>query len=306
MALVNLNLPGDLLGGTNVGNVVSIGGGNTNGNTIADIGLVADLPGVTVVDGRASILSPEGDLVAASVGANVRVGTGAADLIDGALGDDVIFGGGGDDRINGGAGNDVLDGGADNDAIYGNQGNDTLYGRDGNDLMNGGQGDDLIYGNQGNDTVTGSQGRDTVFGGQGNDVVDYSGFTDAQLVYGNFQDDVITGGEGADRLFGGQGNDVVRGGGGGDALYGNLGDDVLTGGAGADRFVIANLIMGVNSGADRITDFDAGEGDRIALNGQTYTAQGDTNGNTVLALSGGGTVTLDGVMAGSVQASWFV
>ena len=305
MALLNLSLPGNLLGGTNIGGLISIGTGNAVSTSIADLGLVVNLPGVAVVDGAASILGPDGNLVSAGVGANLQVGRGVGDLINGLLGDDVIFGSGGDDRINGGAGNDVLDGGANNDAIYGNQGNDTIFGRYGDDVLNGGQGDDLIYGNQGNDVITGSLGRDTVFAGQGSDVVDYSGFSASQLIYGNFQDDVITGGEGDDRLFGGQGNDVVRGGGGNDVLFGNLGDDVLTGGAGADRFVIANLINGINSGADRITDFNAAAGDSIALNGQSYAARGDTNGNTVLSLSGGGTVTLDGVTASSVQASWF-
>ena len=67
--------------------------------------------------------------------------------------------------------------------------------------------------------------------------------------------------------------------------------------------MIANLINRVNSGADRVTDLTAGEGDRIARDGQSGTARGDTSGSTVLALSGGGTASLDGVTASSVQGS---
>jgi Ca2+-binding RTX toxin-like protein len=125
------------------------------------------------------------------------------------------------------------------------------------------------------------------------------------MIYGNMQDDVLLGGAGDDRIFGGQGNDVLRGGAGSDTLFGNLGDDILTGGAGADRYVFAAPIAGQNSGADRITDFDAGAGDRIALNGQGVGILGEVGGSVVLQLSGGGTVTLDGIAAGSVQGSWF-
>ena len=55
---------------------------------------------------------------------------------------------------------------------------------------------------------------------------------------------------GGDDLRGGSGNDVLNGGGG---------SDVLTGGLGADRFILS---LG---GVDTVTDFDAAQGDSIAL-----------------------------------------
>lgn len=305
MALINLGLPGNLLGGVNLLDIISVGTNGAAPNTAVDVGILENLPVGGIVGGVASVLTPEGNLLNVDAGLNLQLGTNVGDLIGGLLGDDLLIGGGGDDRINGGPGNDVLDGGAGNDLIYGNQGNDILYGRFGNDLLNGGAGDDLIYGNQDQDTVTGSLGRDTVYAGQGNDLVDYSAFGEAQMIYGNMQDDVLLGGAGDDRIFGGQGNDVLQGGGGADNLFGNLGNDVLTGGAGADRFVFAGPIAGQNSGADRITDFNAGEGDRIVLNGQGVGILGEAGGSVVLQLSGGGTVTLDGIAASSVQGGWF-
>ncbi len=304
MALINLGLPGNLLGGTNILDLISVGTNSNTSNTVLDVGVLENLPVADTVDGLTSLLTPEGNTLTVDAGVNLQLGSAVGDLINGLVGNDLLVGGGGDDRINGGDGNDVLDGGDGSDMIYGNRGNDTLFGRFGNDYLNGGQGDDLIYGNQGNDTVAGSLGRDTVYAGQGNDLVDYSAFSDAQIIYGNMQDDILRGGAGDDRIFGGQGNDVLNGGAGADTLFGNLGDDILTGGAGADRFVFAGATFGQNSGADRITDFNAGEGDRIALNGQTATAF-DSNGSTILLLSGGGTVQLDGVAASSVQSGWF-
>jgi len=89
----------------------------------------------------------------------------------------------------------------------------------------------------------------------------------------------------AEQLFGGSGNDALTGGAGDDALFGGLGDDtlaggggqdVLTGGAGADRFefeigedgvrVMQNVRLSeLGFEADVVEDFDAEEGDSIAL-----------------------------------------
>ena len=55
--------------------------------------------------------------------------------------------------------------------------------------------------------------------------------------------------------------------------YGGYGADTLTGGAGADTFTFASLLDGKN--IDTITDFNAGEGDKIALNQAVFGRLGD-------------------------------
>ncbi|ABW33353.1 FG-GAP-like repeat-containing protein [Acaryochloris marina] len=67
-------------------------------------------------------------------------------------------------------------------------------------------------------------------------------------------------------------NDSLLGGAGNDRLVGGAGNDLLTGGADADRFVFdANAAV---SGINRITDFNAVEGDRLEI---TQAAFGITN-----------------------------
>ena len=76
--------------------------------------------------------------------------------------------------------------------------------------------------------------------------------------------------------WGWRGNDTLLGGNGSDRLEGALGRDILTGGRGADVFVFVALAdSGTARGADRITDFRAGQGDQIDLSG--------LDGNTNLA-----------------------
>lgn len=133
----------------------------------------------------------------------------------------------------------------------------------------------------GADTVNGLETRDIMFGNGG-----------ADTLYGNGADDL---------LFGGAGNDTLMGGIGNDTLWGDADADLLTGGTGADIFAFAQT-----SGADRITDFSTAEGDRLSLNGQSYVTGDDGQGNLMLTLSGGGSVTLQGVAASTTPTSaWF-
>ncbi|MGU3537396.1 Ig-like domain-containing protein [Methylobacterium sp. A54F] len=188
-------------------------------------------------------------------------GDGAAQTIVGGLADDSLFGG---------AGNDVLQGGLGDDLLLGNQDADLLMGNRGRDALFGGQGDDTLFGGQDNDRLTGDIGSDLQFGNLGNDTL-----------FGNQGADTLFGGQGADTLYGGQGDDV---------LSGDLGDDVLSGDLGADRYV-----FGADSGRDLILGFSQSQGDRIDLQGQTYRVETSASGNTLLTLSGGGTVELSGV-----------
>jgi len=163
-------------------------------------------------------------------------------------------------------------------------------------------GDDQITGAGAADLIRGFTGADMLHGNGGNDVL-----------FGNQGSDVLYGGQGADTLFGGQGADVVYGEAGNDMLVGNLGDDTLFGGQGSD-IMAGNggadvFVFGRGSGSDRdaVADFNAAEGDRIALaDGVTYTVASDAAGNAVLMLSSGDTAILVGVSASVVNTDWFV
>ncbi|MFJ3261054.1 retention module-containing protein [Pseudomonas sp. NPDC086581] len=80
-------------------------------------------------------------------------------------------------------------------------------------------------------------------------------------LYGGDGNDILYGQGGNDFLFGENGNDILFGGTGDDQLTGGKGDDILTGGAGADTFIW----RAGDIGNDTITDFKAGEGDRIDI-----------------------------------------
>ncbi|MFV3369609.1 retention module-containing protein [Pseudomonas sp. NY15435] len=80
-------------------------------------------------------------------------------------------------------------------------------------------------------------------------------------LYGGDGNDILYGQGGNDFLFGENGNDILFGGTGNDQLTGGKGNDILTGGAGADTFIW----KAGDIGNDTITDFKAGEGDRIDI-----------------------------------------
>jgi Ca2+-binding RTX toxin-like protein len=105
---------------------------------------------------------------------------------------------------------------------------------------------DRMEGRAGNDTILSQAGNDTVLGGTGNDRIDAGAGNDR--VVGGDGNDLILGGAGADRLTGEAGYDVFDGG---------TGRDTMSGGLGGDTFVFGT--------GDRVTDFNALEGDQIAF-----------------------------------------
>ena len=141
---------------------------------------------------------------------------------------------------------------------------------------------------------------------------------DADIAYGNKQSDTVYGGAGDDVVYGGQENDTVSGGAGDDHIFGNrgddtldggAGDDVMAGGAGTDRFVI-----GLNSGADIISDFESDEiidlsmldlpetdFDSFKASRVTITAEGHAR----IDLGDGNQVTLVGVAPDDLAAGNF-
>jgi Ca2+-binding RTX toxin-like protein len=124
--------------------------------------------------------------------------------------------------------------------------------------------ENVITGNALNNVLSGLNGNDTLNGGGGNDLLD-----------------------------GGRGNDQLNGGEGDDTLIGGQGDDRLTGGIGADTFRFAS-----QSGNDVILDFDKTQDKLVFETGTGIKSSKalDTNGDgtldMVLALKGGGSVTL--------------
>lgn len=91
-------------------------------------------------------------------GDDTLVGTSGSDEIDAKQGDDSIDGLGGDDTLVGGQGDDTVSGGDGNDIISGDQGDDSLSGGLGDDTIYGGEGADTIDGGLGNDVMYGGQG----------------------------------------------------------------------------------------------------------------------------------------------------
>jgi Ca2+-binding RTX toxin-like protein len=217
-----------------------------------------------------------------------------------------ISGGSGNDTLIGNSSNNILKGGAGDDSLNGGGGDDVLEGGDGNDtadysttaaavvvdLLKGvatGDGTDTlvsienVIGSNGNDTLTGNTaanrlqggaGDDLLNGGDGSDTADYSKTTEAVVV------DLSSGsatGDGNDTLvsienvIGGSGNDRLTGNSGNNLLDGGQGLDLLTGGAGADMFRFSAKPTNISTAvADRITDFDSAQGDKIQISKSAF------------------------------------
>ncbi|WP_413159946.1 peptidylprolyl isomerase [Capilliphycus salinus ALCB114379] len=181
----------------------------------------------------------------------------------------------------------------------------------GNDSVIGSVGSDVVNGNQGNDTITGDAGDDYIFGDQDNDLIDSGDGND--IVNGNQGNDTISGGAGNDFLRGGKDNDLIDAGAGNDYLIGDLGIDTLTGGTGADTFMFrVDESVGVQDVnlADRILDFNAGEGDRIAIIGEISISELSFNlvgqNTQILGNNGDFLGVVENVAPDAVQNSVFV
>ncbi|MEZ0054835.1 VCBS repeat-containing protein [Bradyrhizobium elkanii] len=172
-----------------------------------------------------------------------------------------------------------------------------------------------FQGGGGNDTITGN----------GNTQIQYGGATAAVTVDlaagtatgdGSVGTDTITGGVNSvagsnfnDTILGGSGDEFLSGGAGNDTINGRGGADVLSGNAGADTFVYAT-----GGGADQITDFNHGQGDKIDVSNvagifnfadiQSHAAQ--VGPNTVITFGGGDSITLQNVTLGDLVAADFV
>jgi Ca2+-binding RTX toxin-like protein len=149
-------------------------------------------------------------------------------------------------------------------------------------------GDDVLTGAALADVLNGFAGVDRLDGASGDDVMN-----------GNQGADSLVGGDGADVIRGGKDDDVITAGAGSDFVSGDRGNDTVTGGAGADIF---HTFAG--AGTDRVTDFSAAEGDRVAvLSGTTYTVS-QAGADVVIDLGAGDRMILVGVQQSSLTGDW--
>ena len=256
---------------------------------------------------------------------------------------DTLFGDDGDNVIESEAGEDVLDGGDGTDTasyinsdvrvhvdlknphqffghaqgdtltnfenITGSDYGDFLHGDDGDNIIVAGAGADRLEGRDGDDVLIGGAGADVMLGDGGSDTADYSA-SDAGIEVrlngstssgGHAQGDILIS---IENLIGSAYADILRGNNADNILTGGAGADTLTGGDGIDRFA---LKLDANAGTDTITDFSAGEGDRLlvdtangnetSLAGLGITAQenGNDTANADLVYSNTVIATLNGV-----------
>jgi serralysin len=232
-------------------------------------------------------------LLDTSLGGRDVVGTAAADVLFGGLGDDRLYGSGGADTLFGSAGADTLAGGAGNATLTGGAGDDRFIiealagGARTHTITDFAAGDIIDLSAFG---VTGLEDLATVMqvqsgsGPGGTDVgihltaqgasvrvvvqaTQMAALTEARFVFatdpaprdltGTYLMDALFGGAGNDTLQGNGSRDTLLGAGGDDRLVGGGGDDLMLGGAGADTFIASGGadVMGGGPGADRFILF---------------------------------------------------
>ena len=169
----------------------------------------------------------------------------------GSNGADVVVGNGVDNFLQGLDGVDILFGEVGNDRLHGDEGNDKLYGGAQNDILQGGAGSDLIDGGIGIDTASYSHSNasvsinlstDSISGGSAEGDI----LVSIENLIGSEFNDMLTGFSGNNELHGGAGNDILDGGAGYNKLYGGTGNDSITNGTS-----IGGVIQG-NEGDDTI------------------------------------------------------
>lgn len=195
-------------------------------------------------------------------------GSGLGDDLYGSTAANLLLGNGGDDRLDGGPGGV--------DSLYGGLGDDTLVGGVA-DLLDGGLGSDtLLFGGKAVvvNLATGVHG-----GGAKSATI-----LGVERIEGSANGDRLTAGsaamafdgrDGDDSLFGGSGNDSLAGAGGDDSLAGGLGNDDLRGGTGNDTVSggvgLDKFHYALGDDADTVIGFSAAD-DTIVLGAASFGA----------------------------------
>ena len=243
---------------------------------------------------------------------DILTGDGAANIIEGGLGNDTLDGAGGIDTVSyenassgvsvnisgaavsgiaanassGPAGDDLL-GNFEN--ITGSAFNDTLIGNGGANTIDGGLGDDVLIGGAGADAIVGGAGIDTasyvnatsaVRATLGGAALTHLGdalgdsYSGIENLTGSIFDDILYGDSGNNLIIGGAGNDDLRGFDGNDIIDATQGLDQTFGGNGDDITIVSATSIGA-------------------------AAQYRGEGNNSTAFNGGDTLKLTGLVAGS-------
>jgi serralysin len=203
---------------------------------------------------------------------------------------------------------------------YGSAGNDVIFGNDSDNILSGNDGNDSLWGGGGNDLLAGGKGGDVLDGGSGINTLAYLTSSAGVLVNlgngmtsgGDAQGDVISkiqnvvGSAKADSLFGDGLANVLNGAGGNDFLFGGVNSDTFqfTGNFGKDT--VLDFHAAASVGADSI------EHDIIALDQGMFAnfaaiqaAMQQVGMDTVITFNAGNTITLQNVVASTLQASDF-
>ncbi len=260
---------------------------------------------------------------------------------DNNAGVNVLTGTAGQDEYHGGADADNLSTGAEDDLVSGDAGDDTISTAGGDDTITftgTGEGFDAVTGGANVDAIV-AGGANTDIGLRSLstvEVIDANGFAGVRIL-GSAANDALNFANvtliGITSINGGGGNDTITGSVGNDVIIGQGGTDTITGGAGVDTIEGGGANDGLNGGAgndffryllggfgsDTIGGFDAnpanGGQDLIDLTGLGITAANFatsviiTNaggGNTLITITGQGSITLTGVGVAAVNATDFI
>lgn len=204
-----------------------------------------------------------------------------------------VLGGGGDDTVYGGQGRQLLSGDDGNDVLFAGLGADTLLGGDGRDVIHGGTGPQLLDGGTGADTISGGAGGQTILGDDGRDLLQAG--SGRQTVIGGADADTIRGGTGAQLLMGGDGGDTIQAGRGNQTLLGGAGGDILTFRSG----IAGMIVIGDFTPAQDRIEVARGSDGLVPPTPHDIAAHvsGNAQGDAVLDLGGGTTVTLSHISA---------
>ena len=272
---------GDLLALGDGTAAITVGGSAQNDDTI-----IAGSGATTITGANATVFGGSGTLDFSGGGGLLVLGSGNSTIGGGVAGtQDEVFGGSGTTIYNGDAEKGFLIAGSGSVTVTAGSGGGWYTGgsNGNNSLTATGIGTVLVGGGNG-DTLTGAAGGwNYLIAASGNET----------LVGGNQSGtDFFFGGSGAERLNLGTGTSIINPGTGTETIDGSGGTSQLWVAA-SNGAVLFDAGLG---GAATAIGFRLGT-DHIGLGGQSVTSEKFSGGATMLTLSGGGTIQLDGLDA---------